>query len=283
MGLTPAARRNDTGQASGSMTRALPSSFLSHGAPDLLRRSAAHEFLAGFGGAIAATRGHPKAILVASAHFETAIPMLTADEFAETVYDFGGFDPRLYIMRYPTPGSPSLAGAAVGLLQAAGLKAAAQRGRGYDRGTWVPMMLLFPQADIPVVQISVQPLAGAAHHLAVAALAPLREAGVLIIGSGLATHNLQAFFRGGYREDSPPPDWVVAFSERVHRKVEAGACEEIADYRRWAPFAVLNRPSEEHFLPLPVAMGAAGPHAKGELLHSSHEYGVLLMDVFQFQ
>jgi 4,5-DOPA dioxygenase extradiol len=267
-----------------SMTDILPTLFLSHGAPDLvLRDCAARSFLVGFGEELVATHGRPKAILVATAHFETATPTLTADECPAMIYDFGGFDPRLRTMRYPAPGSPGLADQAISLLRTAGHSAETVRGRGFDHGTWVPLMLMFPQADIPVVQLSVQPAAGAAHHLAVgAALAPLREAGVLLIGSGSATHNLQAYFRGGYHEDSPPPDWVAAFDEWVRRKVEAGACDEIAAYRTLAPFATENHPSEEHFLPLPVAMGAAGRQARGERVHSSHQYGVLMMDVFQF-
>ena len=257
-----------------------PSLFISHGAPNLaLHNSAARDFLQGYGRQL----GKPKAILVATAHFETPAPRLTADAKPEMIYDFGGFEPELYKMVYPAPGSPTLADRAVALLVGAGYQAQPVSHRGYDHGTWVPLKLLYPDADVPVVQISVQPQAGAAHHVALGqALAPLRDEGVLIIGSGTTTHNLQAFFKGGYKVDSAVPDWVSAFGDWVHDRAVAGAVDDIAHYRTRAPFARENHPSEEHFLPLPFAMGAAGPGAKGQRVHSSHQYGVLMMDAYAF-
>ena len=199
------------------------------------------------------------------------------------IYDFRGFEPELYNMVYTAPGAPGLAAKASALLVSAGYKAQTMTGRGYDHGTWVPLKLLYPDADVPVVQISVQPQAGAAHHAALgAALASLRDDGVLIMGSGTTTHNLQEFFRGGYKVDSPVPGWVADFGAWVHDRAEAGAVDDIANYRSRAPHARENHPSEEHFLPLPFAMGAAGPGAKGTRVHSSHQYGVLMMDAYAF-
>lgn len=257
-----------------------PTLFVSHGAPNLaLHNSAARDFLASYGREL----GKPKAILIATAHFETPEPTLTADAKPEMIYDFRGFEPELYKMVYPAPGAPALAAKASALLAGAGYKAQTVTGRGYDHGTWVPLKLLYPDADVPVVQISVQPQAGAAHHVALgAALATLRDEGVLIIGSGTTTHNLQEFFRGGYKADSPSPGWVTDFGTWVHDRAEAGAVDDIANYRTRAPFARENHPSEEHFLPLPFAMGAAGPGAKGKRVHSSHQYGVLMMDAYAF-
>ena len=261
--------------------RVFSSLFVSHGAPNLiLHNKPAREFLAGYGTEL----GRPEAILVASAHFETETPLLTADERPETIYDFSGFEPELYRMTYPVPGAPDLAERAAGMLSAAGLPAALARNRGLDHGAWVPLKLLYPEADIPVVELSVQPHLGAGHHLRVGdALAPLRRDGVLVIGSGVLTHNLVEYFRGGYTPDSPAPDWVVEFGDWMRARIEAGARDELAAYRQKAPHAARNHPTEEHLLPLFVALGAAGPHAKGRRVHTSHSHGVLQMDAYAFE
>ncbi len=261
-----------------------PALFVSHGAPDLvLKNSEARVFLEQYGQQIVKDFGKPKAILVATAHFETGVPTFTADSKPDMIYDFGGFARELNQMRYQARGEPALAQRAAALLDDAGLAGRTVTGRGYDHGTWVPLMLLFPEADIPVVQVSVQPQKGAAHHYAMGkALAPLREEGVLVIGSGSATHNLQEFFRGGYTVNSPPPAWVSTFGEWVHQHVEAGDSQAIIHYRAQAPHARENHPSEEHFLPLPFVMGAAGDNAKGSRVHSSNQYGVLMMDAYAF-
>jgi 4,5-DOPA dioxygenase extradiol len=257
-----------------------PTLFVSHGAPNLvLHHSPAREFLGSYGKEL----GRPKAILVLSAHFETRGPALTADAHPEMIYDFGGFERELYAMQYPAPGAPDLATRAASLLKAAGHDAREVSGRGFDHGTWVPLMLLYPNADIPVVQLSVQRNAGAAHHIALGrALTALREEGVLIIGSGGVTHNLMAFFNGNYAQDAVPPDWVADFDTWVHQKATTGDAEALVQYRQLAPHAKENHPSEEHFLPLPFALGAAGAGAKGQRIHTSHEYGVLMMDAYMF-
>lgn len=257
-----------------------PTLFVSHGAPNLILHNVpARRFLERYGAEV----GRPKAILVASAHFETEAPCLTADERPETIHDFGGFEPELYRMTYPAPGAPDLAARAAELLTEAGLPAGLAHSRGLDHGAWVPLKLLYPGADIPVVELSVQPRRGAEHHLRVGrALAPLRRDGVLVIGSGVLTHNLSEFFRGGYAEDAPAPDWVAEFGEWMRDRIETGAVDELAAYRSRAPHAQRNHPSEEHILPLFVAMGAAGAAARGRRVHSSYSHGVLQMDAYAF-
>jgi 4,5-DOPA dioxygenase extradiol len=259
----------------------LPTLFVSHGSPNMiLYESPARAFLQGLG----ATLPRPEAILVMSAHFETDQPIVVADEKPEMIYDFGGFERELYSMRYDAPGAIPLAIEAAALAQKAGLPAMAATGRGYDHGTWIPLKLIYPEADIPVAQISVQPHMTGAHHAALGrALAPLREKGVLVIGSGSLTHNLQAYFRGNYAKDAPAPDWVSGFETWVCEKAEAGDLDAIARYDSAGPFARENHPSPEHFLPMPFAFGAAGEGAKGERIHASHQGGVLMLDAYRFQ
>jgi 4,5-DOPA dioxygenase extradiol len=262
------------------MAKAFPTLFVSHGSPMvMLENSAARDFLSGFGREL----GTPKAVIVASAHFEARAPVLTADRKPEMIYDFGGFPRELYEMSYPAPGSPELAARAVDLLGAAGVKAYAVEHRGFDHGTWVPLKLMYPDADIPVVQLSIQTHLGGAHHVALGrALAPLREDGVLIMGSGSITHNLYELMRTRGALDAPAPKWVVEFDEWVRERIEAGALDDIANAMERAPFGHENHPSAEHYLPLPFAMAAAGEGARGERVHSSCQYGVLMMDAYAF-
>ncbi len=260
------------------MALQFPALYISHGSPMLaLGHTPAREFLESYGREL----GKPKAILVASAHFESRIPVLSADAKPEMIYDFGGFPQALFDMKYPAPGSPALASRAAALLGEAGIKAAPVTGRGYDHGAWVPLKLMYPDADVPVVQISVQSGLGAAHHVALGqALAPLREEGVLVMGSGSITHNLGELFRGGREMDAPAPSWVTEFGEWMRGKIEAGAIDDVIAWDRLAPHARKNHPSPEHFLPLPFAMGAGGAGKPGRRVHTSCEYGVLMMDAY---
>jgi 4,5-DOPA dioxygenase extradiol len=256
----------------------LPTVFVSHGAPTLpLTPTPARDFLAGYGAAL----GRPTAILAVSAHWETAAPTLDAAAMPETIHDFYGFPRQLYEMRYRAPGDPALARRAADLLGAAGMTARLEP-RGLDHGAWVPLMLMYPQADIPVVQLSIQSHLGPAHQFRVGeALAPLREDGVLVLASGSATHNLGEF-RGG-AVDAAPPAWVSAFADWLAHSVEDGRRADLLDYRRRAPEATRNHPSEEHLLPLFTALGAAGPNATGRRVHASTTHGVLAMDVYEWR
>jgi 4,5-DOPA dioxygenase extradiol len=243
----------------------LPSLFLSHGAPTLLLTDVpARTFLAQLGGVIA----RPQAILVISAHWETAAPMVSAVDRNETIHDFGGFPRALYEMQYGAPGSPAVAARVAELLRAAGLDCQIDRRRGLDHGAWVPLRLMYPQADIPVLQLSVQPHLGPAHHLNVGrALAPLRQEGVLVIGSGSFTHDLSEF--RGHGPNDPAPAWVNSFADWFDAALTNGQTDALLDYRRRAPFAAKNHPTEEHLLPLYAAWGAAGENARVERLHAS--------------
>ena len=257
----------------------MPSLFLSHGAPTLpLTDTPARAFLSQLGHMLQ----RPKAILVISAHWETAQPMVSAVDRNETIHDFGGFPRALYDMRYPAPGSPSVAARVTDLLRASGLDCKIDRRRGLDHGAWVPLLLMYPQADIPVLQLSVQPHLGPAHHLRVGrALAPLRQEGVLIIGSGSFTHDLSEF--RGHGPNDPAPEWVNSFADWFHGALIKGQTDDLLNYRRQAPFATKNHPTEEHLLPLYVALGAGGDHARAERLHVSATYSVLRMDVYSFE
>ena len=258
----------------------MPSLFVSHGSPmTAIQPSAARDFFLSF----AQELPRPKAILIATAHFESAAPLLSTDEKPAMIYDFGGFPQPLFEIVYPAPGSPAVAERAAEALHAAGHDAYGVSDRGFDHGTWVPLSLMYPDADIPVVQISVQPELGAAHHMEIGrALAPLRDEGVLVIGSGSLTHNLYELSRSGRQFDAPVRDWVVEFTDWIAQTLEAGSAEDIAHYRQRVPFARENHPTDEHFLPLPFAMGAGGG-AKGQRVHASYEYGLLAMDAYLFQ
>jgi 4,5-DOPA dioxygenase extradiol len=257
----------------------LPSLFLSHGAPTLpLSDTPARNFLSGLGGQLP----RPKAILVISAHWETESPVVSAVERNDTIYDFRGFPRPLYEITYPAPGAPSLALQVAELLRASGLSCGIDRVRGLDHGAWVPLLLMYPQANIPVLQLSIQPHLGPAHHLHLGrALERLCGEGVLIIGSGSLTHDLSEF--RGQALDAPAPDWVSRFADWFGEKLDAAKTDDLVDYRRQAPFAVKNHPSDEHLLPLYAALGAAGSSWRAERLHASATYGILRMDVYAFR
>lgn len=261
----------------------LPTLFVSHGAPDTaVADTEATAFLKRLAGEI----DRPTAIVVASAHYEASPEVrVTADAHPETIYDFGGFDPRLREMRYAAPGDPALAERIVGTLVAAGFTARAETSRGFDHGTWVPLILAFPEAEIPVVQVSIDPDADPSHHYALGqALSGLRDEGVLVIGSGSFTHNLAEAFqrvRAGARSDATP-SWVSEFADWMSERIVEGDEKALLDYRQGAPFARENHPTDEHLLPLYVAMGAAGRNAKGRKLHDSRDFGVLSMAAFAF-
>jgi len=258
-----------------------PSLFVSHGAPDLvLKETEAHRFLKRWG----QSANPPKAILIISAHFETEQPTLSLGDAPDMIYDFGGFDPKLQTLVYPAPGSDSLAYRAGDLLGQAGFQASYKM-RGFDHGTWVPLMLLYPDANVPIVQLSVQPDESPEHHFRLGqALQPLRKEGVLIIGSGSFTHNLSAVFgRNGLSDrKASAPSWVTEFADWMDERLTRGNINDLLCYRTKAPHAKENHPTDEHLLPLYVALGAAGGDIAGERVHRSHEFGALMMDAYAF-
>ena len=258
----------------------LPTLFLSHGAPDLiLSANPAQSFFR----ELPAAFGKPKAILTVSAHWETTEPTVNAVETNETIHDFGGFPAELYAMQYPAPGSPALAERVAELLKRAGLPAKTDRQRGLDHGAWVPLIVAYPNADIPVVQLSVQSRLGPAHHLAVGrSLAALRAEGVLLIGSGSFTHNVYEYFHGPRGWDNGEPEWVTAFSDWLASAILENRLDDLLRYREIAPYAEKNHPTDEHLLPLYVALGAAGDGALAQRVHRSAAGGVIRLDAFSF-
>ena len=255
-----------------------PSLFLSHGAPTLaMSQSPAADFLRGLPGLLPQK---PTAIIVASAHWEAHTPTLNAVGRNNTIHDFGGFPAPLYAMRYDAPGDAALAQQASALLQAAGMAPAIDPHRGLDHGAWVPLILAWPETDIPVLQLSIQSYLGAQHHIDLGrALAPLRAQGVLIVGSGSWTHSLRDTVR--WIEDAPEPGWVLDFADWADAAIMEGRVDDLKAYRALAPNAARNHPTEEHFLPLFVALGAGGG-GPVRRLHRGTTYGVLHMDAYAF-
>lgn len=258
----------------------MPTYFVSHGAPDIvIKPSPAADFLRGLGSTI----GRPRAIVVASAHFNTPYPAVDGDAHPGMIYDFGGFSDELYKIVYPAPGDPAVAEDVAFRLGAEGFETEIVLGRGFDHGTWTPLKLIYPDADIPVVQLAVQPKQSGTHHFRLgAALAGLANENIVVLGSGSATHNLYEFFRGGHEPGAEALGWVRDFSDWLNEHLAAGDIDALLDYRHRAPAAVENHPTDEHLMPLFVALGAAGPGAKGRRLHSSVQNGVLMMDAYAF-
>jgi 4,5-DOPA dioxygenase extradiol len=255
-----------------------PTLFLSHGSPLLaLQDSAAGRFLDGLG----ATLPRPRAIVVASAHYESPQVSVGGATRPATVHDFGGFSPELYRLRFDAPGAPELAERLAGLLWEAGISAAVDRERGLDHGAWVPLRRMYPDATIPVVPVSVDPRGDARSHLALGrALRPLRDEGVLLLGSGGFVHNLGLLEWGDI--DAAVPRWAEEFSRWMHARLAAGDLEAVADWQARAPHARRAHPTVEHLMPLFVALGAAGPEPQVRVLHRSQEYGSLALDAFAF-
>ena len=253
---------------------ALPVLFLSHGSPmHALHAGAAGEAWS----ALAAKLPRPRAILIASAHWETDVPELTGAARPETIHDFHGFPQPLYQIRYPAPGAPEVAARAQALLEKAGFTATVDATRGLDHGAWSPLLHMYPDATIPVVQISVQPALGPRHHVALGrALAPLSDDGVLIIGSGHMTHNL----RDRRADDAQPLPYAAEFQAWVDAQIRARNLDALAEYRTRSPHGVRAHPTDEHFLPLFVALGAAAPSYQAEHVYDGIETGALAMDAY---
>lgn len=257
-----------------------PALFLSHGSPmTALTDSPARDFLKTVG---ASLTERPQAILVISAHWETARPTLNAVTRNATIHDFYGFPKPLYDLHYAPPGAPVLAAQIAQTLQDAGYEAEIDTARGLDHGAWVPLLLAYPAADIPVLQLSVQTHLGPKHHYRMgAALAGLRGQGILILGSGSFTHDLRRF-RGGTPLDAPETPDITAFSDWMDAHLQSNDVSALLNYRAEAPFAAQEHPTEEHLLPLYVALGAAAPRGSVKKLHQSVEFGFLRMDSYAF-
>jgi len=255
----------------------LPAVFLSHGAPTLAVEDGSDTRA---WAALANELPRPESILVISAHWDTEFPAASAVAKPETIHDFFGFPRELYEERYPAPGTPELARRVQQVLAEGGIDCAIDPERGLDHGAWVPLKWMYPRADIPVTQLSVQSRRGPAHHLALGrALAALRDDNVLVLGSGGIVHNLREleWHLRGTRE---PIEWAREFNEWIAARVERQATAELVDYRRQAPSAKRSHPTEEHFDPFFVALGAGG--FPGRRLPLGFDLGSLGMDGYVF-
>lgn len=251
--------------------------FVSHGAPTAaLERGPYADDLRALGREWAGVR----ALLVVSAHWEATGPFrVTAAAQPGVVHDFWGFPEELYRLDYPAAGDPALAAQVAGLLHSAGLEAALDEQRPWDHGVWVPLRLARPEADLPVVQLSLpRPRTPALLEAAGAALRPLRQQGVALLASGGVVHNLP---RLRFEDEHAPTEaWARAFDDWVAERVEGGRGAEVFDYRDAAPAAEAAVPTSEHFDPLFVAIGYAGPEGRARSLHASFRYGSLSLRCF---
>ncbi|BAL25285.1 class III extradiol ring-cleavage dioxygenase [Azoarcus sp. KH32C] len=255
----------------------LPTLFISHGAPTFaLAPGLAGEALAELGRELP----RPEAILVLSPHWMTPNLLVTTNDRPETIHDFGGFPAPLYELKYPAPGASGLAARTIALLERASLHAAPEARRGLDHGAWVPLMHLYPEADIPVMQLSMPFRQPPAFFLELGrALAPLRNEGVLIVGSGSITHNLYEFSGDG----RPTESYVDAFRGWIAETLAADDLAALLDYRVRAPFAERAHPTDEHLLPLMFARAAAGDSATvARIAAEDVRYGILGMDAYVF-
>lgn len=254
----------------------LPSLFISHGAPTFaIEPGRAGPSLTALGRALP----RPRAVLVVSPHWMTPSPRVGLAPRPQTIHDFGGFDPALYEIAYPVDGQPELARRALALLGAAGWAPQPDERRGLDHGAWVPLLHLYPAADVPAFQVSLPSrLDGEAAWAFGAALAPLADEGVLIVGSGSLTHNL-AEFRSGAGRDEP---YAAEFAAWVREAVVQGDGARLRRTLDRAPHARRAHPTPEHFWPLLVAAGAAGAALPATVIEGGITHGVLSMDSFVF-
>jgi 4,5-DOPA dioxygenase extradiol len=255
--------------------QALPSLFVSHGAPDfVLEHARPQRALAG----VLEAWPRPRALLLISPHWQTRSLALTAAQAPSTLHDFGGFDPRLRAIRYPAPGDPELAREIAALLAESDLHARLDAQRGLDHGAWVPLLHLRPQADLPVLQLSLPAAADSALALRIGrALAPLSMRGVWVIGSGSLTHS----FADLGPLAAATPDYVPRFAEAVERCLRTDGASGLMQWQR-LPGAQRAHPSSEHFLPLLIAAAAAAPAARLQVFDDGARHAALLMRHYLF-
>jgi 4,5-DOPA dioxygenase extradiol len=270
-------------------TSALPPVFVSHGSPMIaLEPGAAGAFMTRLGPAIDAAFGRPKAILAISAHTAARAPVLLAAARHEAVYDFGGFDPKLFTLRYDASGAPELAAQVAELLAQAQIDVHTVAEGGLDHGIWTALRYVYPNADIPVLPLAFVPSQSPAAQFALgAALGSLTAQGVLVLGTGSITHNLRRALAGGLRVDPNQPNQPeipesAAFREWMRARAAARDWDALFDYRARAPHGVDMHPTDEHLLPWFVAAGAGGRADAPVRLHDSVTLGSLGMDAYAF-
>ena len=264
----------------------LPSLFVSHGSPMIaLEPGAAGAFMQRLGPVIDATFGRPKAIVTVSAHTAARVPVVLAAPRHEAIYDFGGFDPKLRTLRYDAAGDPALAARIVELLRGAGIRAERVDEGGLDHGAWTALRYVYPRADIPIVPLAFVPSDPPAAQFALgAALRPLTDDGVLVVGSGSITHNLRRLFVNGLRPRTDQPEAAdnAEFRHWIAQRAKARDWEALFAYRSLAPHAAEMHPTDEHLMPWYVAAGAGGREAAPLRIHESATMGSLGMDAYAF-
>jgi 4,5-DOPA dioxygenase extradiol len=259
------------------MQTSFPLLFVSHGAPLFaIEPGLAGKHLTQLGRELP----RPDAIVILSPHWMTRGEIsVTASAAPSTIHDFGGFPDALYQIQYPAPGAPALAAQIVELLREAGWKSRLDANRGLDHGAWVPLRYLIPGADIPVVQVSMPASLDTRDAWKLGqALKPLRDMNILIVASGSLTHNLYEF-RGATPHGA---QYVKDFAAWTAKTLASGDLDQLLDYKRYAPSAERAHPTDEHYLPLFIALGAAGETYETRVLEGGVTYGVLAMDSYLF-
>ena len=257
----------------------LPTLFVPHGAPTFALRP-------GMAGAalvtLAQTLERPKAIIVVSPHWETHEPTVGSATDLDTIHDFAGFPGELYTLTYPAHSNAVLARQVADCLQAAGYTPRIDPHRGLDHGAWVPLRMMYPAADIPVIPLSIKAHGGAAYHYALGqALQPLTNDGFLIIGTGSITHNLRDYMICVHNH-LPTPDYVTRFANWIDAQLQTRNIDGLLDYRKIAPDASRAHPTDDHFMPFFVALGAAGTDMTAKRFYAGVDDLVIAMDGYRF-
>lgn len=259
----------------------IPSLFVVHGAPSLaIEQNSYTRFLEELGTRLP----RPRAIVLFSAHWEAPVQMISGVDRYGMIYDFSGFSPELYRMVYPAKGDVALAEEIAALFRANGVPCRLDGTRGLDHGAWVVLRLLYPEADIPVVALSVNPhLAPEEQYRIGKVLAPLKEKGVLIIGSGGTVHNLRMLdWERDKEEKEAGADWAGQFDDWLQKQLTDWNTEELFRYEERAPHARRAVPTTEHFVPLLIAMGAGDEKRQGKRLYHRFQFGTLSLSCWQF-
>ncbi|WP_432464512.1 DODA-type extradiol aromatic ring-opening family dioxygenase [Agarivorans sp. QJM3NY_33] len=256
-----------------------PALFISHGSPMMgIENSATSAFLKNLGRQL----HKPDAIVVFSAHFDaTADIIINSATKPKTIHDFYGFPEQLYQLQYPAPGAPDLAKQVAEHLQSQGYQPILDEQQGWDHGVWIPLRLIYPQADIPVLQISINSRLSSQHNYQLGqALSYLSEQNILLLGSGGISHNLREVFASV--PDPQRVEKVTAFTQWVKEKLLAKDIPALLDYQNQAPFSRFNHPSVEHFVPLLSILGAWNEGDKVHQIHQDVELEILALDAYAF-
>lgn len=243
--------------------------FLAHGSPMLaIEQNEYSRFLQQTGAAI-----KPDAIVIFTAHWETdTVTISSKDDEYETIYDFYGFPDELYQVKYPAKGSTEAAALVGRLLEEGGIPVLFDRHRGLDHGSWTMLKHMFPKADVPVVQVSVNPFRLPEEQYRIGeALRSLSKRNILVIGSGVTVHNLRAV-KWGQQE---PEQWAVEFDDWLIEKMNTHDTKSLFQYERLAPHAKMAVPRAEHFVPLYIALGSGDPSKMPQIIHRSYQFGTL--------